>query len=460
MVSTSPVSHTSIKLVLSDLHLADGSSVLECFGERQQAAFEGLIAATLPATGSQETPLGQSDNLELIINGDCFDFLVVTPYSADGVVEVPTALQKLEKIIAAHQDFFSTLRTFVEAKGRIITFLAGNHDIDLCFAEVRERICAAITDQATDERVRFCLARFYRPLPDIYIEHGNHYDFWNHRTMGLWDEQGQPVTLAPRTITLSPGSRYFQLATCAVSIAYPYFDHFEPSINASRQIAMLALLDPRLVVRTAHDTMQLLSYPRRALAKLSLKERRNPVRLFEEAIQDFAAFQTDIYEQEKDWVPLYPEEGQISQETIMEVMAIREALTLPAEEAFAALCTSSPYHMGEDVALGMQRVLKQDASLRYAIAGHTHMMRIEPGESRNQVYLNTASWTDRYALPTPQEVTPSLIAWLRNPDWQHNPLRDLTCPVFALIMATDGGPSSASLCQWEGARHGYYRVLA
>ena len=455
-------SHTSIKLVLSDLHLADGSSVLESFGEHQQAAFEGLIAAALPTTSSQETPLGQSDDLELIINGDCFDFLVVTPYSVDGIVEVATALQKLEKIIAVHQDFFSTLRTFVEAKGRIITFLAGNHDIDLCFAEVRERICTAITDHPTDERVCFCPTRFYRPLPDIYIEHGNHYDFWNHRTIGLWNEQGQPVTLTPRTITLSPGSRYFQQASCAVSLSYPYFDHFEPSINATRQIAMLALLDPRLVVRTAHDTMRLLSYPRRALAKLSLKDRRNPVRLFEEAIQDFAAFQTDMHEQEQDWVPLPEKEGQgqISQETIMEVLAVREALTLPVEEAFAALCTSSVYQMGEDVALGMHNVLKHDSSLRYAIAGHTHMMRIEPGESRSQVYLNTASWTERLALPTPQEVTPSLIEWLRNPGWQHIPLRDLTRPVFALIMATDGGPSSASLCQWEGGRHGYYRVLA
>ena len=454
------MSHTSIKLVLSDLHLADSSSVLESFGERQQAAFEGLIAATLPATGSQETPLGQSEDLELIINGDCFDFLVVTPYSVDGVVEVATALQKLEKIIAAHNDFFSNLRTFVEAKGRIITFLAGNHDIDLCFAEVRECISTAITGNATDERVRFCLTRSYRPLPDIYIEHGNHYDFWNHRTMGLWDEQGQPVTLTPRTITLSPGSRYFQKAACEVSLRYPYFDHFEPSINATRQIAMLALLDPRLVVRTAHATMPLLSYPRRALAKLSLKDRRNPVRLFEEAIQDFAAFQTDMFEQEKDWVPVTPKEGQISQETIMEVLSIREALTHSEAEAFAALCTSSPYQMGEDVATGMHNVLKQDPSLRYAIAGHTHMMYIEPGESRSQVYLNTASWTERLALPTPQEVTPTLIEWLRNPDWQHIPLRDLTRPIFALIMTTDGGPSSASLCVWEGGRHGYYRVLA
>lgn len=452
----------SIKLVLSDLHLADNSSILECFAERQQAAFEGLIAATLPAKGLQETPLGQSENLELILNGDCFDFLVVTPYSVNGIVEVATALQKLEKIIAAHQDFFDTLHTFITTKGRTITFIAGNHDLELCFAEVRERICAAITGNSSDERVHFCPTRFYRPLPDIYIEHGNHYDLWNHRTMSLWDEQGQPLTLTPQTITLSSGSRYFQKAAYAVSLRYPYFDHFEPSINTVRQIAMLCLLDPRLLVHTVHVTMQLLSYPRRALAKLSLKDRRNPARLFEEVIQDFAAFQTDMREQKTDWVPIAGQEDhqQVSPETIMEVIAAHEALLLPPQEALAALCTSVPYQMGEEVASGMHAVLQQDPSLRYAIAGHTHMMRIEPSENRNQVYLNTASWTNRLALPTPQEVTPTIIEWLSNPQWQHIPLRDVTRLIFALIMAMDDGPSTASLCLWEGGRHGYYRVLA
>ncbi len=37
---------SSITLVMSDLHLTDGQSILEGFGDTQQAALEGLIAAT------------------------------------------------------------------------------------------------------------------------------------------------------------------------------------------------------------------------------------------------------------------------------------------------------------------------------------------------------------------------------------------------------------------------------
>jgi len=88
--------------------------------------------------------------------------------------------------------------------------------------------------------------------------------------------------------------------------------------------------------------------------------------------------------------------------------------------------------------------------LRYAIAGHTHMVRIDSVNNGAQSYLNTASWSMRLALPAPGEVTPELVEWLRNPNWQHAPLRDVTQLTFALINTTPDGRSSASLCAWEG----------
>ncbi len=76
------------------------------------------------------------------------------------------------------------------------------------------------------------------------------------------------------------------------------------------------------------------------------------------------------------------------------------------------------------------------------------------------MYLNTGGWTWWLALPAPEEVTPELVAWLREPDWGNIPLRDIPpqC-VFALVNAAEG-PSSASLCVWEGGGNGQYRVLA
>src|SRR5438876_11374297 len=183
---------SSITLVMSDLHLTDGQSILEGFSDAQQAALEGLIAAT-----TTEGPLGRADAVELVINGDGFDFLAIPPYTPVGTSDVATAVEKLRKIIAAHPPFFETLRRFIDTPGHRVTFITGNHDIELRFAEVQAGICQLICETQNDSRAFFCPTRFYRPLPDVYIEHGNHYDFWNQSMPGLWDEQGQPLDLNP-----------------------------------------------------------------------------------------------------------------------------------------------------------------------------------------------------------------------------------------------------------------------
>src|SRR5712692_8726420 len=121
---------SSIKLIISDLHLADGDAMLDSFGEVQQAALEGLLAATRIGR-----PWGRADDIELIINGDCFDFLATAPYDTGGVSDVATAMEKLKKMMAAHGAFFETLRQFIGARGRHVTFITGNHDMELQFEE-------------------------------------------------------------------------------------------------------------------------------------------------------------------------------------------------------------------------------------------------------------------------------------------------------------------------------------
>ena len=210
--------------------------------------------------------------------------------------------------------------------------------------------------------------------------------------------------------------------------------------------------------------MHLLSYPREALANLSLEDRRNPVRLFEEAIQDFAAFQADMVVQKQDWVPATSasETTSISQDDFTAFLVAREALSLPTpEEAVAALCTPVPYTMGEDVASGMHGVLKNEPALRYAIAGHTHQKRFDQISSdATQVYFNTGSWTTHLALPKPGEVTPELVAWLRKPNWNSVPLRDITQFLFVLVTSDNDKPATVQLCEWEGGTDGSYHILS
>jgi hypothetical protein len=93
------MSMRTIKLIVSDLHVASGDTMLDTFGERQQAALEGLLAE---AGGSGGSPLGEADDVELIINGDCYDFVGVEPHDTGGVIDAGLAVEKLGQVTAAH----------------------------------------------------------------------------------------------------------------------------------------------------------------------------------------------------------------------------------------------------------------------------------------------------------------------------------------------------------------------
>lgn len=440
------------KIVISDLHLADGHAVLDGFGNRQQSALEGLLSSSAGLGNAGNNSYGKAGDIELIMNGDCFDFLAVPPYMMEEVIDPGTAVEKLEKIIAVHEPFFAALRRFVAQPGQHVTFISGNHDVELGFAEVRERIREAI---GAADGIDFCLTRSYRPLPDVEIEHGHQHDFWN-AAHGLWDEKGEPIAVRPTALRLPLGTQYFQRAAFPMSIQYPYFDHFEPSMDLMRQIAMLSLLNPALVMETARRSMQMLSYARAASA--GANQDGGPQVLFEEAMQDFVAFAQDMAARRPEWQKL-PEDESARAEQMAQFFRLRQALQEPLAEAIAAICVPGVYPMGEDVARGMQAVLANDPRLRYVIAGHTHMLRHDRVNGGTQVYLNTASWTPRYALPTAQEITPQLLEWLRQPDWNAVPLRDVTQMVFAVIETEEDQPSHASLRMWEGGIDGHYRIL-
>lgn len=451
-----------LKLIVSDLHLANGRAEAIQLGAQQQAALRGLLHATRP-----DGPLGDADDVEFIINGDCFDFLVMRPYLNDGIITPDIALRKWEEVRAAHSAFFETLRDFLLTPGRRVTFIAGNHDVELAFAEMREAIQQAICDgdAALERNLFFCETRCYRPLPDVHIEHGHHYDFWNN-TGEVWDEQGQPRSHRPARLTLPIGTQYFQRAAYPVNLVYGYFDHLEPSLDTLRQIALLCLFNPQMAMETAQRAMAMLSYPRVALESLSAGEERNPARLFEIAMLDFAAFQQDMlarkpdWQAVQDWMQAHAPEGEDPQvEAITEFYELREALSLPPIEAIKAILQPRTYAMGKSVALGMQSVLLDDPTLRYAIAGHTHMLRHDTLNNGEQTYLNTATWTKRECKPLPDDITAELAQWLREPWRAASSLRDTTQMVFALVRGEDGQPSTARLCVWDGGEQGHYRVL-
>lgn len=446
---------SSIILVISDLHLAGGDPIFDGYSEAMQSALEGLLAAASP-----HGPLSRADTVELVINGDCFDFLATQPFEKKATVDAATALEKIRLIAATHPEFFVALRGFLAHAGHCITLTTGNHDVELRFAEVRAFIAQAINLEEGDERLAFCPDRYYKPVAGIYIEHGNQFDFWNRTLPGFWSEQGQVLDPHTQTITLCPGSRYFQHAAITLNRVYPYFDHLEPPMNILRQMALLCLFNPAIVHESAQSVVELMEEPSQELARLSPEEDANPVRLFQATMTDFAAFQSDMIRRFGGSSEASPQSAQAQANAMLEFSMLQETLKLPLIEAVTAICTPTTHQMSEEVARGMRGVLLEQPSLRYAIAGHAHIVRIDPVHEKTQSYLNTGTWTNRYAMPAPGEVTPALVEWLRRPDWSANPLRDVTRRIFALVSAPDNTPASASLCVWEGGRNGTYRVLA
>jgi UDP-2,3-diacylglucosamine pyrophosphatase LpxH len=140
--------------------------------------------------------------MTLVLNGDTFDFLTVTAVpgeeeAAERGFKVSAAerkfglnptedksIYKLDIIHRGHYRFFVALARFVAA-GFEVAFIRGNHDMELFFPKVRERLlyhlsaCTGGPDIATArQRVRFH-EWFYCEPGRVFIEHGNQYDATN-----------------------------------------------------------------------------------------------------------------------------------------------------------------------------------------------------------------------------------------------------------------------------------------
>lgn len=174
------------KVVLSDLHLGAGriaeGNTLEDFDRDE--AFCALLRDLALESERRHTPM------ELILAGDTFEFLQV-PCLPRGEAFDPTAdydaeryeasseaasLQKLMLIAEGHPAFFAGLGAFIQAEDprRTITFIKGNHDVNLHWESLQAAIRGLLgEDDATTDRVQFegrCVSR-----EGLYVEHGNQY---------------------------------------------------------------------------------------------------------------------------------------------------------------------------------------------------------------------------------------------------------------------------------------------
>ncbi|MGD2205795.1 MAG: hypothetical protein PVH17_03355 [Anaerolineae bacterium] len=171
------------KIIVSDLHLGAGYEAegnrLDDFGSDQEFAdlLDG-IAAESDRDGAE---------VELIVNGDAFEMLQVPhvdtfdPERAYEPGEYHSSSEndsarKMALIIDGHRLFFAALRRFIQVGSprRSVTFIKGNHDINLHWDAVQDRIRQAVN--ARDERASLLTFEERRISREgIYVEHGNQY---------------------------------------------------------------------------------------------------------------------------------------------------------------------------------------------------------------------------------------------------------------------------------------------
>ncbi len=175
--------------IISDLHLCEAEPVHPKFPlwkkfKTKEFFYDDVFQNFL--THLQE--LSKYEDVELILNGDIFDFDSVTTMPSHPTYRIhwlekkrglyprpERTLFKMQTIIESHSVWFQALKSFIERGNRVV-FVIGNHDLELHFPEVQSCIRKALGVDSHDQtRLRFA-DWFYISNQDTLIEHGNQYD--------------------------------------------------------------------------------------------------------------------------------------------------------------------------------------------------------------------------------------------------------------------------------------------
>ncbi len=169
-------------IVVSDLHLTEIQPIdkrrpLWMSYKGQDHIIDGYFSDMLNYFNSI------SGEVELVLNGDTFDFDTVLTLPDDRKIDWLSNLRglsskewmssfKMSVIINDHPIWFDAIKEFI-ARGNRVVFIVGNHDIELYWPSVQQRIYDILD---TDEKsVTFCNS-FYISEEDTYISHGHQFD--------------------------------------------------------------------------------------------------------------------------------------------------------------------------------------------------------------------------------------------------------------------------------------------
>ena len=181
-------------VIISDIHLGDQRSIDGGYGWFIKN--EGLLVAFLNTLASSQGVK------ELVLAGDLFDEWVA-PVEADALDNFGSnqagESRYVDSIALAHAPVIAAIQGVINS-GIWVTYVPGNHDMAVVESDI-DRIFPGIHQQ----RDAAGLGR-YSPqgLPEVLIEHGHRYDFFNAPDMISNRVPVSPVTYTSNPLAVTP----------------------------------------------------------------------------------------------------------------------------------------------------------------------------------------------------------------------------------------------------------------
>ncbi len=450
-------------LIVSDLHLCEGMDrKTGKFCRLEDFLFDNVFARLLRYhEGIRHQPRFGGRPWLLILNGDTFDFLQVTSLPEDDrVLRLAAGVERIEKlpideqdyglgttaeeskwkmrrIAEGHQTFFAALGRFI-ADGNRIVVIKGNHDLELHWPAVQERLVKEIERAYVRERLSsgkgpaitsaelragicFCPWFYYEP-GRLYVEHGGQYEPASHCPDYL-----NPVRPDdPTQIRLPWGSMFVRYLFNKIEDVHPFADNVRPITRyitwafSKSPIKTLDLLLTRGWVflrafwNVANTTVEIALHRPQS----SRSHTQDLVPLPPEVLERIAAVvQRRLKAARQDWIGAVVRS--LPTVVLVALIALMALMAIAAQWLLASVCLvlivavsfvrhwlRRRFSTGINdfllpTARELEQALKPDHAVRYIVMGHDHQANFEQLE--RAWYVNTGAWVPVYEKEGPIE---------------------------------------------------------
>jgi UDP-2,3-diacylglucosamine pyrophosphatase LpxH len=207
-----------VSIVVSDLHMGAADAYDDFVYQKDE-----FVNFVNELTASQE---GQQGRIELLINGDFLELAQVNPDayslgSSEFWCSQKESLSKLEPIVTGHAKVFAAIKRFQDARNQC-TLFAGNHDVELYWGDVQDRLKAAAG------ALRFELGEVWysRYGGALRLSHGHMFDPGNS-----FENWANPFKLAKDGLRLEmcAGTMFMVKFVNWMEEKYPFADNIHPN---------------------------------------------------------------------------------------------------------------------------------------------------------------------------------------------------------------------------------------